>query len=103
MMRQGSGGVGFVHRPLFGFGRVAMLAAIIAAAGLSGCGRKGGLDPPPTASLTNPQQVPPGPSMGEQSDSPTQSLMAPPPTPQTAPPPPAAKKWFPLDFLLNSK
>jgi predicted small lipoprotein YifL len=92
-----------VHRPLFGFGRVAMLAAIIAAEGLSGCGRKGGLDPPPTASLTNPQPAPPGPSMGEQSDSPTQSLMAPPPAPQTAPPPPTAKKWFPLDFLLNSK
>jgi predicted small lipoprotein YifL len=102
MMCRGFGGEGIVHRPLFGFGRVAMLAAIIAAAGLSGCGRKGGLDPPPTASLTNPQQVPPG-SMGEQSDSPTQSLMAPPPTPQTAPPPPAAKKSFPLDFLLNSK
>jgi predicted small lipoprotein YifL len=56
--------VGFVHRPLFGFGRVATLAAMIAAAGLSGCGRKGGLDPPPTASLTNPQQVPPGPLDG---------------------------------------
>ena len=63
-----------------------MLAAIIAAAGLSGCGRKGALDPPPTAALTNPQPVPPGPSMGEQSDSPTHSLVTPPPAPQAAPP-----------------
>ena len=101
-MPRGSGGVGFVHRPLFGFGRLAMLAAIIAAAGLSGCGRKGSLDAPPTAALTNPQQVPPGPSMGEQSDSPTHSLVTPPPAPQAAPPPPpGGRKWFPLDFLLN--
>jgi predicted small lipoprotein YifL len=91
-----------VHRPLLGFGRLAILAAmIIAAAGLSGCGRKGSLDPPPTAALTSPQQVPPGPSMGEQSDSPTHSLVTPPPAPQAAPPPPAGRKWFPLDFLLN--
>ncbi len=93
-------GVGFVHTPLFGFGRVAMLAVIIAAAGLSGCGRKGSLDPPPTAALTSP--VPAGPSMGEQSDSPTHSLVTPAPAPQPAPPPPAGgRKWFPLDFLLN--
>jgi predicted small lipoprotein YifL len=95
--------VGLVHKPLFGFGRLAVVAAIVAAAGLSGCGRKGALDPPPTAALTNPQQqVPPGPSMGEQSDLPTHSLMIPPAAPQAAtPPPPTAKRWFPLDFLLN--
>jgi predicted small lipoprotein YifL len=101
-MRRGSGGVGFVHRPLLGFGRLAMLAAMtIAVASLAGCGRKGSLDLPPSAAVTTPQQVPPGPSMGEQSDSPTHSLVTPPPAPQAAPPPPAGRKWFPLDFLLN--
>jgi predicted small lipoprotein YifL len=32
--------------------RLALLAAVIAAFALAGCGRKGGLDPPPAASLT---------------------------------------------------
>jgi predicted small lipoprotein YifL len=103
MMRRGFGGVGFVHRPLFGFGRVALLAAMtIAAAGLSGCGRKGSLDLPPTAAVSSPQQIPPGPSLGEQSDSPAHSF-EPPPAPQTAPPPPpaSARRWFPLDFLIR--
>jgi predicted small lipoprotein YifL len=94
-------GVGFVRRPSFGFGRLALLAAIIAAAGLAGCGRKGGLDLPPTAALTNPQQPPDqSPSLGSQSDSSAPSLLAPQPAPQPAPPPPA-RKGFLLDFLLN--
>jgi predicted small lipoprotein YifL len=104
MMLWGFGGVGFVHRPQFGFGRLAMLAAMmIAAAGLSGCGRKGSLDLPPTAAISSPQQTPPGPSLGEQSDSPAHSFEPPPPAPQTAPPPPppGARRWFPLDFLIR--
>jgi predicted small lipoprotein YifL len=96
-MMQWEMGVGFVRRPSFGFGPLALLAAIIAAAGLAGCGRKGGLDLPPTAALTNPQQPP---SLGSQSDSSAPSLLAPQPAPQPAPPPPA-RKGFLLDFLLN--
>jgi predicted small lipoprotein YifL len=94
-------GVGFVRRPSFGFGRLALLAAVIAAAGLAGCGRKGGLDLPPTATLTDPQQQPDqSRPLGSQADSSAPSLLAPQPAPQPAPPP-AARKSFPLDFLLN--
>jgi predicted small lipoprotein YifL len=83
--------VGFVDKPQFRFGRMAILAAMIAAAGLAGCGRKGALDPPPTAAITDPQQVPPGaPPNG-------QTAQAQP----AAPPPPPPRRWFPLDFLLN--
>jgi predicted small lipoprotein YifL len=94
-------GVGFVRRPSFGFGRLALLAVVIAAAGLAGCGRKGGLDLPPTATLTDPQQQPDqSPPLGSQADSSAPSLLAPQPAPQPAPPPPA-RKSFSLDFLLN--
>jgi predicted small lipoprotein YifL len=97
-MLEGIGGVGFVDRPLFGLGRLALLAAMIAAAGLSGCGRKGGLDLPPTASITDPQNPPAAP--GGQGASPNHPAGQ--PVAQTAPPPPPpAKRWFPLDFLLN--
>ena len=92
-----------MHKPLFGVGRLAMLAAMMfAAVTLAGCGRKGSLDLPPSAAASNPQQAYPAPSLGEQGDSPTHSLVTPPPAPQAAPPPPpAGRKWFPLDFLLN--
>ena len=92
-----------MHTLLFRLGRLALLAATaFAVASLAGCGRKGSLDLPPSAALTDPQQVPPGPSMGEQGDSPTHSLVTPPPAQQAAPPPPpGGRKWFPLDFLLN--
>jgi predicted small lipoprotein YifL len=33
---------------------LALTVVVIAAAGLAGCGRKGGLDPPPGAALTEP-------------------------------------------------
>lgn len=91
-----------MHKPLFWLGRLAMLAAMMfAAVTLAGCGRKGSLYLPPSAAASNPQQAYQAPSLGEQGDSPTQS-MAPPPPPQAAPPPPpAGRKWFPLDFLLN--
>lgn len=41
------------------FARVLVLGTAIAALGLSGCGRKGGLDPPPSASAAPPQQSEP--------------------------------------------
>jgi predicted small lipoprotein YifL len=81
----------FVGKPQFRFGRMLMLAAMIAAAGLAGCGRKGALDPPPTAAITDPQQVPPGAPPNAQT---AQAQPA-------APPPPPPRRWFPLDFLLN--
>ena len=93
--------------------RLALVAALMAALGLSACGRKGPLDPPPSA-LTN-SQGPSGtaaqpatqrPSLGEEGNgfapfaggasrlSPQRAQAAP-----TAPPPPP--KTFFLDFLLN--
>jgi predicted small lipoprotein YifL len=82
---------------------LALLAALVtAAATLAGCGRKGSLDLPPTAAVSNPQQPGPSPSLGEQSDSPTHAFVTPPPAPEAPPPPPpTTKRWFPLDFLLN--
>jgi predicted small lipoprotein YifL len=90
--------------------RFALAAAMIAALGVSGCGRKGPLDPPPAA-LSNSQQ-PPGanvqstqrPALGEEGNSLVPSL-EPPGQPQrtqqasTTPPPPP--KSFFLDFLIN--
>jgi predicted small lipoprotein YifL len=78
-----------VGTPQFRFGRMAVLAAVIAATGLAGCGRKSGLDLPPTASLTDPQAVPPGTAPNGQ------------PVPGQPASPPAPPKRFLLDFLLN--
>ena len=44
----------FVDRP---FLRLALLAALAASLGLGACGRKGGLDPPPGASLAGDSQA----------------------------------------------
>ena len=68
--------------------------------GLGGCGRKGSLDPPPSASVSGNQPVNAPPSLGEQ---PNPFSMAPPPE-APAPAPggqPAQKKIFILDPLLR--
>ena len=62
--------------------RVAALAALLAL-GLSGCGRKGPLDPPP-ASLAGPQQS------AIETDADGRPLA-----------PPGEKKRLPIDFLLD--
>ena len=79
-----------------------MAAAMMAALGLAACGRKGALDPPPSAGLTTPQSSASRPSLGEEAN----GLTPPPaddraraaPASATASPPP--KKTFFLDFLL---
>jgi len=38
--------------------KVAIIAALVAAFGLAGCGRKGGLDPPPAAAVGDPALAP---------------------------------------------
>jgi predicted small lipoprotein YifL len=90
-----------VHR----LGRLAMAAALTAAAlGLASCGRKGPLDPPPAAGLTEPPS--PRPSLGEQSEaippSPSFDVRPPRATAAAAPatPPPPPKSFF-LDFLVG--
>ena len=79
-------------KPRFLYGRAVVLAAAMAAVGLSGCGRKSGLDLPPTASLTDPQAAPPATAPNGQ------PLV---PQPEQPPPPPAPPRRFLLDFLLN--
>jgi predicted small lipoprotein YifL len=82
--------------------RLALVAAMTAALGLAACGRKGPLDPPPSAGLTPPPAYAPRPSLGEENYGPAPppveraAVAAPPPA--AAPPPP---KTFFLDFLLG--
>jgi hypothetical protein len=72
--------------------RVAVLAALAIGVGLGvgGCGRKGGLDPPPVAA------VPVDPAVAQPPAPPDGSTVAPAPAP--APPPPRGT-W--LDWLIN--
>jgi predicted small lipoprotein YifL len=70
-------------------GAVATVAAMIVALGLAGCGRKGGLDPPPGASVVDPNAA---------------SQPAPPMSPDGRPPLPPARepdRTSPLDFLID--
>jgi len=103
--RDNRGGGVQVKKSVERWSRVALAAAMMAALGLAACGRKGGLDPPPSAGLTTPQPYTSRPSLGEENYS-----QAPPPADEragaanaapaaatTAPPPP---KTFFLDFLL---
>ena len=85
--------------------RLALAAAIMAALGLAACGRKGGLDPPPSAGLTAPQSSASRPSLGEETtngftppaDDRARTASAAPAAANASPPP---KKTFFLDFLL---
>jgi predicted small lipoprotein YifL len=78
-----------VGTPQFRYGRMVVLAAAIAAVGLTGCGRKSGLDLPPSAAITDPQTAPPGTAPNGQ------------PAPAQPAAPPAPPRRFLLDFMLN--
>jgi predicted small lipoprotein YifL len=92
-----------------------LVAALTAAAvGLAACGRKGPLDPPPSASLPEaPGTYTARPGLGEQRYGAPATFLAPPspadPAPPAAPAKPAAataapapqQKTFFLDFLLG--
>ena len=68
--------------------RLAVAAALIAALGVAGCGRKAGLDPPPAAAVSQPTaEVPPGVAPGVDPERPVAA--------------PGRRKSFFLDFLLN--
>ncbi|HXW25762.1 MAG TPA: lipoprotein [Xanthobacteraceae bacterium] len=77
--------------------RYAVAAALVLALGLTGCGRKGALDPPP-GGLSEPSvtSAPPGTAAAP----PGQAAAPAAPNPQQAAQP-AAKKTTPLDWLLN--
>jgi predicted small lipoprotein YifL len=86
--------------------RIALVAVLTGALGLAACGRKGPLDPPPSAGLTpNTAYTPLFPSLGEEHYG-VPPGATPPPPPASAPAAPAApapppqKKTFFLDFLL---
>jgi predicted small lipoprotein YifL len=69
--------------------RVAVIGVLVAALGLAGCGRKGGLDAPPgSANIAQEPVAPPEPGV----------------VPDTRPalaPPPATKRRTPIDWLIN--
>jgi predicted small lipoprotein YifL len=69
--------------------RIAVIGALVAALGLAGCGRKGGLDPPPgaTAAETSPSRPDLEPAIG-----PDGRVIAPAQGP---------KRSTPIDWLLN--
>ena len=106
MQSRGQGGVQ-VKQSVDRWSRLALVAAMMAALALAACGRKGPLDPPPSAGLPPPPApaYAPRPSLGEEnygpapppaSDPAHAAAAAPPPLAATQPPP----KTFPLDFLL---
>ena len=68
--------------------RIAVIGALVVALGLAGCGRKGGLDPPPGATAAADQGAPPG---------------AAPPTSADALPPPVQPlpRRTPIDWLID--
>ena len=68
--------------------RIAVIGALVAALGLAGCGRKGGLDPPPGATAAADQSVAPG--------------AAPPASPDALPPStqPLPRRT-PIDWLID--
>jgi predicted small lipoprotein YifL len=80
------------------FARIAVIGALVAALGVAGCGRKGGLDPPPDASIPEPSagvQPGPGPAPGPVAGSavgPDGKALAPAQGPQRS---------TPIDWLLN--
>ena len=72
--------------------RIAAIGALVAALGLAGCGRKGGLDPPPAAAVADQNgtsQPPPGTAVGPDGR-----------TVAVAPPQGPPRRTY-LDWLLN--
>jgi predicted small lipoprotein YifL len=79
--------------------RIALAAVLTGALGLAACGRKGPLDPPPSAGLTPSTTYTPRPGLGEEHyGSPPGAAPAP---VAAAPAPPPQQKAFFLDFLLG--
>jgi len=82
--------------------RIALAAVLTGALGLAACGRKGPLDPPPSAGLAPTTAYTPRPGLGEEHYGLRPGAGAPPPAAAAAPaPPPPPQKTFFLDFLLG--
>jgi predicted small lipoprotein YifL len=86
------------------WGRIALAAILTGALGLAACGRKGPLDPPPSAALPpSPADAAARPGLGEEHyGTPPAASTAPAPAAAATSPgsPPPAQKTFFLDFLL---
>ena len=97
--RSGRGGLNVRSQYL---ARFAVVGALIVAIGLTACGRKGPLDPPPGAAAQPTVQAPlapPGPG-GIPASIPTQRLPGG-SNVVAAPPPTGQQRDFPLDFLID--
>jgi predicted small lipoprotein YifL len=84
--------------------RIALAAVLTGALGLASCGRKGPLDPPPSAGLASNTAYTPMPSLGESHYALPPGATPPPPPAAVAAPTPGApppQKTFFLDFLLS--
>ena len=74
--------------------RIAAVGALVAALGLSACGRKGPLDPPPAAAVPVQQQPLPGQPVDALGPDGRPAAVA-------APPPSSTNRPFILDWLIN--
>jgi predicted small lipoprotein YifL len=85
--------------------RLATLAALVSALALAGCGRKGPLEPPPSASVTAPPAPDERTSLGQGYDPNTPGFLRAPQQPTVAAAPsttaPPAQRSFFLDFLIK--
>ena len=82
---------------------LAVIGMLGAAFTLAGCGRKGALDPPPSASLAQPAAIE-QPSVGEAAEPAFSGFVRAPQEQAVKPPPPAPpekKSSFILDWLLK--
>jgi predicted small lipoprotein YifL len=82
--------------------RLCAIAALIAALGVAGCGRKGGLDLPPAASASAQQEAAASPQERDNrsigSDLRPSGARS---SSRNLPPVPSPKRDLPIDFLLN--
>jgi len=84
--------------------RITLAVVLTGALGLAACGRKGPLDPPPSAGLTPSTAYAPRPGLGEEHyGTPPGAALVPAPAAAAAPPPgpPPQQKTFFLDFLVG--
>jgi predicted small lipoprotein YifL len=72
------------------FLRFAIFAALFGALAVAGCGRKGGLDPPPTSMVDQTAVAQPGPNGPQVAPDGTAPVV-----------PPGQRKRTPLDWLLD--
>jgi predicted small lipoprotein YifL len=84
-----------ISRPGKVVARMAVVGALIAAFGVSGCGRKAGLDPPPVAAVSDPSLAP------APDGTPPERYQALGPGGKPVAPKTGEKRWFPLDFLVD--